>query len=275
MNDDVRLGRIAGFPVAMNWSVLVIVALLTWSLADMSFPHAAPGHSTATYWAAGLLGAAVFFGSLLAHELAHALAARRAGVEVKGLTLWLFGGVATLGGEPPTSRADFRIAIVGPATSLGLAGAFAAIAFALDGIGAAHLVVAVAGWLSGINLVLGVFNLIPGAPLDGGRVLRAFLWHRHGDRDRATISAARAGSVVGYVLIGLGVLELLVGAGFGGLWFAFIGWFILSAARAEEAGVVTRRALDRLLVRDVATDIARAVEARALGRPQSNEPASR
>lgn len=251
MNDDIKLGRIAGFPLAMNWSVLVIVWLLTWGLADEVLPNAAPGHSPATYWAAGLVGAVLFFGSLLAHELAHALAARRAGVEVKGLTLWLFGGVASLGGEPATPRDDFRIAAVGPATSLALAVGYGAIAAALDGLGVARLAVAVAGWLSGTNLVLGIFNLVPGAPLDGGRVLRSYLWWRHGDRTRAAISAARAGRAVGFGLIGLGLVEFLVGASIGGLWLVFIGWFVLGAARAEEAAVVTGHVLAGVTVGDV------------------------
>lgn len=251
MSEDIRLGRIAGFPVAMNWSVLVILWLLTWSLAEGSLPHAAPGHAPGTYWVAGLAGAALFFGSLLAHELAHAVVARRAGVEVKGITLWLFGGVASLGGEAPTPRADFRIAAAGPATSLGLAAGFGLVAVSLNTVGAAHIVVAVAGWLAGINLLLGVFNLVPGAPLDGGRVLRAFLWRRHGDRARAAVSAAHAGRIVGYGLIGLGLLEFLVGAGIGGLWLVFIGWFILSAARAEQADVVARHVLRGVRVADV------------------------
>lgn len=248
MGDDLRLGRVAGFPLAMNWSVLVIAWLLTWSLATGSFPNEAPGHSEGTYWAVGLAAAVVFFGSLLAHELAHALVARRHGVEVKGLTLWLFGGVATLGSEPRTPRADFRIAVAGPATSLALAAGFGLVASGLMLVGVAHIVVVAASWLSGINLMLGVFNLIPGAPLDGGRLLRAFLWNHHGDRVRAAVTAAQAGAVVGYGLISLGLLEFLVGASAGGLWLVFIGWFVLNAARAEKAHVLPRDAPG--LVRD-------------------------
>lgn len=253
MADDIKLGRVAGFPLAMNWSVLLIAWLLTWSLATGSFPYDAPGHSPSTYWITGLVAALVFFASLLAHELAHAVVARRAGVEVKGLTLWLFGGVATLGGEPPTPRADFRIAAAGPATSLGLAAAFGLVAGGLDVLGVAHLAVVAARWLAGINLMLGLFNLIPGAPLDGGRLLRAFLWRRHGDRVRAAVTAARAGATVGYGLIGLGLLQFLAGASVGGLWLVFIGWFVLGAARAEEAAVLTRDALGGLRVADVMT----------------------
>ena len=240
INGNIKLGRIAGFALSMNWSVLIIAWLLTWSLATTSLPHHAYGHSEFTYWLTGLGTAIVFFLSLLAHEVAHALVARRHGVEVMGLTLWLFGGVATLGSEPPTPRADFRIAAAGPAASLGLAAGFELVAIGLQALDTAHLVVVAAAWLAGINLMLGLFNLIPGAPLDGGRILRAFMWHRHGDQLRATISAARAGGVVAAMLIAAGVIEFLVGASMGGLWLVFIGWFVASAARAEGADALTR-----------------------------------
>lgn len=251
MSDNIRLGRVAGFPVAVNWSVLVILALFTWSLAGYSLPAAAPGHAPATYWLAGFGGALLLLASLLAHELAHALVASRAGLEVKGVTLWLFGGVASLGGEAKKPGADFRIAAVGPATSLALAAASAGVAAALDALAVAHILVSVAWWLAGTNLVLGLFNLIPGAPLDGGRILRAYLWRRHGDRVRAAVSAARAGQLVGYALIGLGLFQLFAGASIGGLWMAFIGWFLLGAAQAEQASVTTRHHLDGVRVGDV------------------------
>lgn len=251
VSDNVRLGRVAGFPVAVSWSVLVIVGLFTWSLASYSLPGDAPGHPPAAYWLAGFAGALLLLASLLAHELAHALVARRTGIEVKGITLWLFGGVASLGGEARNPGADFRIAAVGPATSLGLAATSAATAAALDALGVAHILVSVTWWLAGANLVLGLFNLIPGAPLDGGRILRAYLWRRHGDQTRAAIGAARAGQAVGVALIGLGLFQLFTGAGIGGLWTAFVGWFLLSAARAEQAGVTTRHLLHGVRVRDV------------------------
>lgn len=252
MTHGFRLGRIAGVPLAVDWSVLVIAWLLAWGLAEGALPAGAPGHSPATYWITGAIAAVVFFASLLAHELAHALVARRAGVAVERLTLWLFGGVASLGGEPATPGADFRIAAAGPATSLGLAAAFAVVAGALDGLGVAHLAVSVTGWLAATNLLLGVFNLLPGAPLDGGRILRAALWARRGDRVGAAVTAARAGAVVGYGLIAVGLLETFAGEG-GGLWLAFIGWFVLSAARAEEGSVVARHALSGVRVGDVMT----------------------
>lgn len=252
MTNGFRIGRIAGFPLSLDWSVFVVAGVLAWGLAGDALPAGAPGHSATAYWLAGLIAAALFFASLLAHELAHALAARRAGVEVKQLALWLFGGVASLGGEPATPRADVRIAAVGPATSLGLAAGFAAAAAALDALGIPHMAVSVAGWLAGTNLLLGLFNLLPGAPLDGGRILRGCLWARRGDRARAATGAARAGCVIGYGLIGVGLLQTLSGAG-GGLWLALVGWFVLSAARGEEAAAVAREALDGVRVGDVMT----------------------
>lgn len=251
MGEDFRLGRIAGFPLRVNWSVLVILWLFTWSLAAFTLPAEAPGHTTATYWLAGASAAVVLLGSILAHELAHAVVARRAGVEVKSVTLWLFGGVASFGSEAKTPGADFRIAAVGPATSLVLAGVFAGIAAGLNTLGIAHIVVTVAWWLATINLLLGLFNLLPGAPLDGGRVLRAYLWHRHGDATRAALGATRAGRVLAFALIGLGLVEFLTGYGVSGLWLVFVGWFLFTAARGEETQVLTRQALSGVRVRDV------------------------
>lgn len=246
------LGRIAGFPVSAHWSVLVILWLFTWSLAA-TLPNAAPGHQPSAYWLAGACGAAVLLASLLAHELTHALVARRVGIKVVDIKLWLFGGVARLEGDAPTPRSAFWIAASGPAVSLGLAAAFAGVAHGLSTAGIADIVVAVAWWLAAINLVLGLFNLLPGAPLDGGRILRAYLWRRHGDAVRAAVGAARAGKVVAYALIGLGLLEFLLGSIVGGAWLAFVGWFLLTASRGEEAAIQTRQSLAGLSVADVMT----------------------
>jgi Zn-dependent protease/predicted transcriptional regulator len=250
---QVRLGRVAGFPVSVNWSVLVIMTLLTWSLAVELVPTAAPDASDASYWAAGVIGAVLFMSSLLAHEVAHSIVARREGVAVEGLTLWLFGGIATLGGEPPSPGADFRIAIAGPATSTLLGVLYGALAGVLMAVEAGDVPVAVASWLAGINVLLAFFNLVPGAPLDGGRVLRSYLWHRHGDRTRATVSAAHAGRYVAFTLIALGLLEFLLGAGVGGLWLVFIGWFVLGAAQAERDDALAQRFLRAVRVGDAMT----------------------
>src|SRR5271167_2996084 len=159
MREDIPLGRVAGCPVKVNWTVLVILWLFTWSLAT-TLPHTAPGYPAAIYWLAGVCGAAVLLASLLAHELSHAVVARRAGVEVSSVTLWLLGGVARLGSDAKTPGAEFRIAIAGPAMSVGLAAVFGAAAAVAHAAGLPAIVAAVAAWLAAINLLLGVFNLL-------------------------------------------------------------------------------------------------------------------
>ena len=251
MEETFRLGRIAGIPIGLNWSMLLVFWLITWGLAGGLLPDAYPGYSSGAYWTAATVTAVVFYAGLLAHEVGHSLVARRRGVRVEGITLWLFGGVAKLSGEAANPAAELRIAAAGPAVSIALGLAFAGVAVVLDAASVGELVVGVAAWLARINLILAVFNLVPAAPLDGGRVLRAVLWRRHGDRVRASVTAARAGRTFGYVLVGIGLLEFAVGAGLGGLWFVFLGWFLLAAARAEESHALMRGALEGIRVRDV------------------------
>jgi Zn-dependent protease len=229
-----RLGTIAGVRVGVNWSALAIVALLVVGLATGQLPAAYPGREPVEYIVAALVGAVLFLASLLAHELAHAVVARRNGVEVHSIVLWLLGGVAQLEGEPRTPGADFRIAVVGPLTSLVLAVVFGGLGGALAVAGVEGLPVGVLAYLAGTNLLLAIFNLVPAAPLDGGRVLRAALWRLRGRRESAAIAAARAGRVFGFALVGLGLLQVLAGPGLGGIWLALIGWFLVSAASAEE-----------------------------------------
>ncbi|MFN6545099.1 site-2 protease family protein [Mycolicibacterium nivoides] len=248
----IPLGRIAGFAVSANWSVLVILWLFTWSLAS-TLPSAAPGYSAVAYWLAGASGAFILLGSLLAHELTHAAFAKRAGVGVRDVTLWLFGGITRLAGEAATPRAAFRIAVSGPLTSMVLGVVFAAAAYGLRAAEGPRIVVGVGWWLAGINLLLGLFNLLPGAPLDGGRVLKALLWQRHGDAMRAGVGAARAGRVLAVILIVLGLATFLAGAPVGGVWLAFVGWVIFTASRDEELQLVTRHAVAGVRVSDVMT----------------------
>ncbi|HEY2502969.1 MAG TPA: site-2 protease family protein [Mycobacterium sp.] len=252
MRDAIPLGRIAGFPVKVHWSVLVILWLFTWSLAS-TLPGVVKGYTSVVYWLAGACGALVLLTSLLAHELAHAVVARRMGVSVGSVTLWLFGGVTTLQGEAKTPKAAFRIAIAGPATSLALAATFGGLVATLHTARAAPIVVGVASWLAFINLLLGLFNLLPGAPLDGGRVLRAYLWRRHGDSVRAGIGAAHAGRVVAFILIALGLAEFFAGGLVGGVWLAFIGWFIFAASREEETRISTQQLFAGVRVADAMT----------------------
>ncbi len=252
MNQNIRLGKIAGIPVGVNWSVLVLFFLFAWELADLVLPAYHPHDTTATYWVVGIVTTVLLFASLLAHEVSHAVVAKRNGIGVRRITLWLFGGVSELESDALTPGADFRIAVVGPLTSIVLAGSYGAVALLLRHRGGDGVVASAVGWLAWMNLLLGAFNLVPAAPLDGGRVLRAILWRRSGDRVRAAASAARAGEVFGYILVALGILEFL-SVGLIGLWFVFLGWFLLSAAHAEENAVVMRSSLADVHVRDIMT----------------------
>src|SRR5215216_4065140 len=207
MTASLRFGRIAGIPVGASWSALLIALLIAWSLGGQLLPAQVPGLAPAAYWLAGAAGAGLFLGSLLAHEVGHALVARRAGLRVRGITLWLLGGVAQLEDE------------------------LAAAALSLAGV--PTLAVVVAAWLALGNAALAVFNLLPAAPLDGGRVLRGLLWRRHGNRVRASVTATRAGVWVGGGLVAYGLLGAFTGWGIGTLWTALVGWFLVTAARQE------------------------------------------
>ncbi|WP_263253330.1 site-2 protease family protein [Saccharopolyspora rosea] len=250
MNDTVVLGRIAGVRVGLHWSAVGIVALVAVGLAVFQLPRAFPGHSPVGYATGGVVGAVLLLLSLLGHEVAHAVVARRNGVVVSGITLWLLGGVARLRGEARGPGADFRIAAVGPAASVVLGGVFAGIAWLLVRWEANELVVAVPLYLGLLNIVLAVFNLIPAAPLDGGRVLRSVLWAWRGDRYRAAVWSARAGEVFGVLLAAAGVAELWF-RGAEGFWSILLGWFVVSVAAAEERQARLGQALADVRVRDV------------------------
>lgn len=251
MHDNVYVATIAGVRVGANWTVLAVFTLLTWVLAEVVLPAGAPGYERAEHWAGALVTTILFFAGLLAHELSHAVVARRDGIPVERITLWLFGGVSWLRARPGSPGADFRIAAVGPLVSLGFAAVAGILTMALVRTGAPGLAVVMAGWLARVNLLLGLFNLIPAAPLDGGRILRAALWRRHGDQFRAAAAAARAGRALAVALMIFGVLGLT--SGDGGLWLAVLGWFVLGMSRAEEADAMLRGALQGMTVADVMT----------------------
>jgi Zn-dependent protease/CBS domain-containing protein len=253
-----RLGRIAGVEVGVNWSWLVVFALITWSLAAGVFPDQDPGRSQATYIAMAVIAAGLFFASLLGHELGHAVTARREGMELDGITLWLFGGVARFAGMFPSPGAEFRIAVAGPLVSAALGGGFIGLAYVPA---FPEPVSAVCAWLGVINLALLVFNLLPALPLDGGRMLRAALWRWRGDLQSATRLAAGGGRLISFALIGLGIALFILQGTFSGLWFAVIGWFLLQASAAE-ARVIMRTAdplagkrVGDVMVRDPVTAI--------------------
>lgn len=248
---DVRIGRIAGVPIHIDWTVIVLVWLLGSALIGRVVPAADPTLGPLPRLALGLGGALAFLGSVLAHEVGHAVVARRGGVPVEGISLWLFGGVARMASDSPRPGLAVRIAAAGPAVSLAIGVGGLLLGRALDAADLAPAVAAVAAWLGGINLLLAAFNLLPGLPLDGGRVLEGALWARWGDRDRAVRAAGGAGRALGYALVGLGAFELLRGGTFAGVWLGAIGFFLASAARSEAAGQQARRALAGLRVGQV------------------------
>ncbi len=261
MGATFRLGRAFGVAVDASWTVVVIVSLMTWSLAAYVLPELAPGYSDRTYWAVGLVAALCLVASILAHELSHAVVANQHGVHVEEITLWMFGGLARLSSQARDAGTELRIALAGPAMSLAIGAVGLMVGAANAAIGGPDLLTAAFAWLGALNVVLAVFNLLPGAPLDGGRVLTAVLWRRSGNEWRAREQAARAGRVLGQVLIALGVVELAIGAGIGGVWLALIGWFLTSAAHAEEDQAEMVITFEGVRVRDVMTRGVETVEA--------------
>ena len=249
MSGGFRLGRLLGIPVVVHSSWFIALFVLSWSLALAYYPEQARGLSSGTYWWMGIISALLLFASVLVHELAHALVARRYGVRTRSITLFMFGGVAQIAAEPPTADAELAIAAAGPAMSYVLAGLF----WVLDRAVSGTALGAIIGYLAFINAILATFNLIPGFPLDGGRVLRAMLWRRSGDLERATRIAAQSGRVVAMIFIGLGLVQLFRGSFVGGLWLMLIGWFLESAAQAGYEQVLLRRALGGVRVGDIMT----------------------
>ena len=240
VSSGIRLGKIFGIEIGINLSVILVYAYIVWTLAVDYLPGVSPGHGAIVYWIAGAAGGVGFYVCLLTHEMAHALVARRRGVKVSSITLWLFGGVARLEGDPKTAGAEALIAGVGPLTSV----AVGVIAFGLALVTQAFdLVSNLFLWLAFINGLLALFNLVPAFPLDGGRLLSALFWWRQGTRQRGVRSAVRIGRVLAYVMIGLGVVLVFLVGPLNGIWLALIGWFLLNAGTQEEAGTVIKAAL--------------------------------
>jgi len=235
---SIRIGRLAGIPIGVQPLWLLVVALITWTLGAVYYPDEVAGIAPVAAYSLGLLSALLLFASILLHELGHSLVARRNGVEIEEIDLWLLGGVARMAGYPKTAGAELRFALAGPAVTLVIAALF----FALDALlpaSAPRALVAVVSYQAVVNLAILVFNMLPAFPLDGGRVARALLWEWKGDIEQATGIAAAVGRGFGLLMIGGGVFATLSGLG-GGLWFAAVGVFIVIAARAEERGLRIR-----------------------------------
>jgi Zn-dependent protease/predicted transcriptional regulator len=245
-----RVGSVAGVEVRLHWTWLLAAVFITMSLAGGVFPSVVGGLSAGAYLGMGLVTAFLFFVSLLLHELGHALEARREGIPTQGITLWMLGGAARSGGPFRSAGEEARVALAGPVVSAALGAALIG-AGQIGGLPAA--IAAVLEWLGWTNLALLGFNLIPALPLDGGRLLRAALWRLSGNLLRATRIAARVSQVLAVGLMGLGAVSFVVSAAWGGLWLAFIGWFVLGAATAERGGAEAQVALAGVHVSELMT----------------------
>ncbi|HTR89575.1 MAG TPA: site-2 protease family protein [Solirubrobacteraceae bacterium] len=246
---SIRIGRIAGIPIGMSPWWLVIVALFTWSLGAYYFPEVISGIAPATSYALGFVSVLLLFASIVLHELGHAIVARRHGIQIEEIDLWLLGGVSKMSGDAHEPGDELRYALAGPAVTAIIAVLFGAIALLLPASTPA-VVKALVGYQALANCLILVFNMLPAFPLDGGRVLRSLLWRRGGDMRRATDTAAGVGRVFGYLLVGLGVLELLNGSP-GGLWLGAIGFFIVIAAGAQAVGAEVQAVFSGLPAREL------------------------
>jgi len=241
-NHSIPIFRPFGFAVRLDPSWFVVGTLVTWSLAVGIFPSRVPGLHPVMYWMMGVAGALGLLASIVFHELCHALAGRRFGIQLRGIRLFIFGGVAEMLQEPPSPRAEFVVAAVGPLSSLVLSGVTFAIATVLEAV-LPRWAEAILLYLAGINLVLALFNLIPAFPLDGGRLLRAALWQRQKSMRRATRITSRIGQAFGLILVGVGLISVIRGQWVSGAWWAMIGLFLRGAAQQAYRQVVARRTL--------------------------------
>jgi Zn-dependent protease/predicted transcriptional regulator len=244
-----KLFRIAGIEIGIHYTWLFIFVFFSWTLAQGYFPQAYKGWSTTAYWVTGIIASLLIFVSVLLHELAHSLVARSRGIPVNSITLFILGGVSNLEEEPQKPGAEFTMAIVGPLSSLLLALIFWGVSKLPANTDTPFA--AILSYMGTINLYLGVFNLLPGFPLDGGRVLRSIIWGSTGNLSRATNIAARVGQVFGWLFIGAGIYLMIRVSLFSGLWLAFIGWFLNSSADASRKEITLRERLSHIRVRDL------------------------
>lgn len=245
---NIIIGYAWGIPLQINPSTFLILGLITWSLAGGILPAAYPEMTDLGRWLTALFTALLFFASILFHELAHAWEARRSGVPVQSITLYIFGGIAQLGGKPKSAGAEFRVAAIGPVSSLVLAGLF----FGLNQLyGDRGYLGASSQWLGNINLILALFNLLPGYPLDGGRILESIVWGVTGKQETGVRVAGTAGQVIAYGLMAFGGYRVFQGDVLGGIWMIVIGFILHNAATAEKRAFVQQGLLSGTSVSQV------------------------
>lgn len=250
----VTVGKIAGIEISLDYSWFILFFLIFWSFSQWAFPSQHPGLSQQVYLWMGAAGTLLFFASLLGHELSHSLVAQAKGIEMEGITLFVFGGMARTSREAETPGEEFQIAGVGPVSSFVFAALFWGVGVLGEIRGWSAALVTVADYMAFLNLALAVFNLFPGFPLDGGRLLRAAVWRFTGSLRRATRVATTAGRFLGYALVALGILVLFTGGGLvGALWFVFIGWFLSNAASSSYRQVLLKQVLQDVDARDAMT----------------------
>lgn len=240
MTANWRLMTIKGIDIGLHWSMTLVFALLTISLATAYFPMSAPDLAGPAAWVMAVISSILFFGSILLHELGHSFVALRYGLPVDRITLFIFGGVAQITGRAKSADVELKVAAAGPAVSIGLSVLFGGIWLIARDI---DIIAAPALWLATLNLILALFNLLPGFPLDGGRILRALVWRATGDEQRAAQIAMISGQLVAFGMMGFGVLLMFTGNFASGLWLVFIGWFIQNAAVSEATGTTIEIAL--------------------------------
>ena len=248
-----RLGSIFGFEIRVDLSWLIIFFLVLWTLSAGIFPTNYPGFDSGTYFGMGIVATLLFFASLLAHELSHSFVARAKGIPVEGITLFIFGGVSRTRMDAETPGDEFQIAGVGPVVSLLLAAVFGLIWYVGKNTGLSVVFTGVFAYLAVINLALAIFNMLPGFPLDGGRVFRSLLWKYTGNLKKATKIASNGGKWLSYLLIVFGVLEMFAGAILGGLWLILIGWFLYNAAETSYEELLLRTSLQGVRAQEIMT----------------------
>ncbi|MEO0752124.1 MAG: site-2 protease family protein, partial [Pseudomonadota bacterium] len=242
-SNAIKICSVNQFDIRVDPSWLIIASLVTWSLSQHYFPGAVPGLTNVTYLVMAMAAMLGLFGSLLLHELAHSVVARRFGLPIRTITLFLFGGVAELEAEPKSAGVEFWVAIAGPVMSLALGGAFWTLAQIASLTGTTALA-ETTSYLALINVVLALFNLIPAFPLDGGRMLRAYLWHKTGDALAATRTAAKCGAFFAYFLMAMGIMALFQGAFVAGIWYLMVGLFVFVAAKSSYANHLAQTAFE-------------------------------